>query len=100
MEEWMDLDGFEDFYKISNHGRIYSKIKKRLMNPYYDRYRKAVYVNLYDGNGDCSPYAVKYLVAIHFVPNLQGCKRITLIDGNPMNLRADNMYWGEKPETA
>ena len=33
-EIWKDIKGYEDYYQISNLGRVYSKRRKRILKGY------------------------------------------------------------------
>ena len=36
MERWLDVEGYEEYYEVSDLGRIRNKKKNKLVNPYSD----------------------------------------------------------------
>ena len=68
MEEvWKDIEGFEDLYKISNLGNVYSKRNERNLKPclnsggYY-------HISLWK-NGKEKTMKIHRLIGLHFIPN-------------------------------
>ena len=90
-EIWRDIDGWEDYYMISNTGKVYSKkknlIKKTSHNK--DGYES---VGLYK-DGERFGAFVHRLVAKAFVPNPDSLPIVNHKDENPMNNHANNLEW-------
>lgn len=66
-ERWRDIEGFEGRYRISDHGRVFSLLSKKLLNIYTNSYGyQCVYLYL---DGHYKNFKVHRLVAVAFVPN-------------------------------
>ena len=101
MEEWRDIEGFEDHYQVSNLGNV-RNIKSRLSKSekvYKPQLLKTGYmaVNLWQ-DGTYNFRRVHRLVAQAFIPNPEGKPFINHIDGDKTNNRADNLEWVTKEE--
>ena len=95
MEEWKDIKGYEGRYKISSFGNVMSlgrnksgEIKKPLLSSdgYY-------LIGLWDGK-TTTRVRLNRLVAQHFIPNPHNLPCSCHKDDNPLNNRADNLFWG------
>lgn len=109
IEEWRDVVGFEDYYQVSNIGRVKSKdryicrkdgtllhVKERIMKcvryrpkgSSYDRLKVSLSVG-------CKRYTltVHRMVAIAFIPNPNNYPQINHKDENPLNNNVDNLEW-------
>ena len=66
-ERWRDIEGFEGRYRISDHGRVFSLLSKKLLNIYTNSHGyQCVYLYL---DGHYKNFKVHRLVATAFVPN-------------------------------
>ena len=66
-ERWRDIEGFEGRYRISDHGRVFSLLSKKLLNLYTNSHGyQCVYLYL---DGHYKNFKVHRLVAVAFVPN-------------------------------
>ena len=66
-ERWRDIEGFEGRYRISDHGRVFSLLSKKLLNIYTNSHGyQCVYLYL---DGHYKNFKVHRLVAVAFVPN-------------------------------
>lgn len=92
-EIWKEIDGERGYY-VSNMGRVKTpnyrrtgreEIMKQSENA--DGYGRLV-VNIRG-----TVYAVRYLVAVAFVPNPNKYRNVLHKDGDFRNVRADNLEW-------
>ena len=102
MEIWKDINGFEQYYQISNLGNVKSKDrytkhnygglklqKGKLRNP--TKSGKYLKVDLYPGNKQITLHR---LVAEHFIDNPNNYNLVMHMDNNPHNNQASNLKWG------
>ena len=104
-ELWKPVNGYENYYEVSNIGRVRSKdrfvngrhgekIRRgkivsqsgKLDNPSYKRVHLSV-------NGKAKWLQVHRLVALAFLPKPEGCDVVNHIDNNPSNNCVDNLEW-------
>lgn len=92
-EQWAPVAGFDGRYSVSSHGRVRSvwgdgfRIMRPGIRPY--GYRCAML-------SDCGRQVGRYvhrLVALAFVPVVEGKGEVNHKDGNAANNRADNLEW-------
>ena len=97
-EIWKSVEGFEEYYEISNSGKIksigkYNTCKKGLLKPMTDRcgYK---HVQLYSRNNQkFKNISIHRLVALYFVPNPNNYKYVNHIDKNVENNNWTNLEW-------
>ena len=105
-EEWKPVEGYEGYYEVSNHGRIkalsrtfasgknYTNVQsypEKIMklgttNRQYKR------IGLRVGN-KTTGYSIHRLVAIAFIPRIEGKDVINHKDGNGGNNHVSNLEW-------
>lgn len=92
-ELWVNIDGYDGLYSISNLGRIMShhwgkhRLLRQRIHP--KGYAQA---NL-SKDGGMKTFRVHRLVAKHFIDNPCGLKEINHKDEDKLNNRADNLEW-------
>lgn len=107
-ELWKDIPGYEGMYQASTLGRIRSLDIMREFHPMerkaYKQMRKGrvlksylhhggyMTVSLYK-DGEEKAWLVQRLVAMTFLENPKGCKRVGLIDGDKTNTKLENLKW-------
>lgn len=90
-EIWKDVSGYENLYKVSSHGRIFScrrgkVLKPRKTNTGYYRAHLSV-------NGCAKDFAVHRLVATAFLPNPGNLDQVNHKDENKANNHVSNLEW-------
>ena len=97
-EQWAPIAGFSGRYSVSSFGRVRSiwgdgfRVMRPAIRPY--GYRCAV---LSDGGRQVGRY-VHRLVALAFVPAVEGKTEVNHKDGDASNNRADNLEWVTRRE--
>lgn len=92
IEIWKDVIGFENRYKISNKGNLFSKYKNKLLKPAKDKdgYR---HITLYSGIGFNKSFRMNRMVAINFIPNPNNLTQVNHKDHVKDNDAAYNLEW-------
>lgn len=103
-EQFIDIKGYEGFYKISNLGKVLKlQSKKRLNNGEYMIVPEMILsINsksnypcvALNKNGIIKTFSMHRLMAIHFIPNNDSDKiEVNHIDKNIFNYSLDNLEW-------
>ena len=94
IEEWKDVVGFDDYFKISNFGNVYSKRTNRILST---TITKRGYVTLSTKIGGRSGksynFRIHRLVAEAFIDNPEMYKQVNHIDCNKTNNNVSNLEW-------
>jgi hypothetical protein len=107
-EAWAYIPGFENLYKISNHGNVKSLARKRWTgggwqqlperningSTRFDRYKT---ITLCKGNMKSKHYLHR-LVATVFLKNPHSKRTVNHKDGNPSNNHVGNLEWASYQE--
>ena len=102
-EIWVDIEGFEKIYQVSNFGRVrsmqrvvtHSNGRQVTLSTHVLPLTKTVdqvRVHLRH-NGKRTYYSVHLLVGKYFIPNPNGLKHLKRLDGNVQNNHFQNLEW-------
>lgn len=102
-EEWKKIESYEDFFLISNHGRVKSLERvvegnlgrKRLYKSrlILGRLKKGYIFVTLSKNGKRKEFSVHRLVAIHFIPNLKNLPLVNHKNAITHDNYIDNLEW-------
>lgn len=96
LEFWKYINGTNDDYKISSHGRVksFKRKKPKLMSVYHDNKNSNGYmrVSVRTQNSD---EKIHRLLALHYIdnPNPEEYNMIDHIDGDKTNNSLENLRW-------
>jgi len=89
-EIWKDIKEYEGLYRVSNHGKVFSMRKTRLLKIGFGR----IYGNVeLRHNGTRKRIAVHRLVAMHFVENPRSLNMVNHLDEDKTNNIHSNLEW-------
>lgn len=98
MGDWEPVVGFENFYRISESGEVYSIRRSRLLKPGTSSGGYPLY-RLTDENKRLHSRKPHRMVAEAFIgPAPTGKDRVLHNDGNPLNNHVSNLRWGTARE--
>lgn len=91
-EEWKDIIKYEDRYRISNHGRVFSKINNIFLKMQFSSYGyHIVFLSR-------KAHSVSRLVASHFLDNEENKPQVAHLDGSRTNNLVTNLTWATQSE--
>lgn len=99
-EIWKDIPDFENYYQVSNFGRVRGlarkdnlgrRINSRLLKTHRDKDGYSVVTLTKDKR--VKSVKVHRLVAVAFIPNELSLPEVNHVDGNKSNNRVDNLEW-------
>ena len=94
----IDLDGFENKYKITSDGRVYSEYLNDFLKPFFSR---GGYVRVKLNYGDRSKkFMIHRLVAMAFIENKDNKPHVDHINCNRSDNRVENLQWCTPKENA
>jgi hypothetical protein len=92
MEEiWKDVVGYENFYSVSNYGRIWSKRRDKEISVSTNNCGYKQFIASDGNNTKC--VLVHRAVAMAFLKNIENLPVINHKDENPSNNIVDNLEW-------
>ena len=96
-EIWKDVEGYEGLYKVSNEGRFYSSFGSgRILKPCVGG---SGYLTLaLWKNKEPFTKTAHRLVALAFIPKIEGKNDINHKDGNKLNNNVLNLEWATRSE--
>lgn len=93
--EWKDVKGWEEYYRVSSDGQIYSKHSNKILKQFTRGSRKDnkyLVVNLYTRSND-KYVSVHRIVAEAFLENPKNLPCVNHKDGNKFNNNVSNLEW-------
>lgn len=97
VEEWRDIEGYENLYQVSSFGRVKSLRKSQIIKLRKD-YKEDLWGLYLYKNGEKEWHTIQYLVLKTFVgiPD-DGNNYVMLhLDGHVNNNRLDNLIWADE----
>lgn len=97
MEEWKQIEGYENYY-ISSHGRVYStNYGGRILKPWLDGKHNYLQVGL-SKNNKVHKESIHRLVALAFIPNVDNKPEVNHKDYDSTNNHVNNLEWVTREE--
>ena len=90
LEEWKFIPEYNDLYRISKEGQIWSIRHKKLLKYRMDQKKPKVCLK----DKKQSAKLVHRLVAQTYIPNVNNHEYVLQRDGNPENVSLSNLEWG------
>jgi hypothetical protein len=91
-EVWKDVVGYEGKYKISNFARVYSEVRKNLLNPSKNKLTGYYQIPFGDRKNRKS-FRLHRVVAQAFIPNPFNKKEVNHKNKDKEDNKVDNLEW-------
>ena len=100
-ELWEDVFGYEDRFRISSHGRLYSKISCKILSQTISKTGYYTHGTKIGGrNGKAVCFKIHRLVAKAFLLNPEEKLYVNHKDGNKLNNLLSNLEWVTSSENS
>lgn len=98
-EIWKDVVGYEEYFQVSSHGRVFSKRSNKILSLHTHKDGGIIFSTRLAGRlGGCKAFKVHRLVAEAFIENPDKKPTVNHIDGNRGNNNIDNLEWATQKE--
>ncbi len=99
MEQWKDVVGYENYFMVSDLGRVYSKRTSKILKQTISKTGYSTFATKIGGRkGKSRCFKVHRLVAEAFVFNFENKPFVNHKDGNKLNNVSENLEWCTKSE--
>lgn len=101
MEIWKDVVGYEEYFQISNEGRLFSKRSHKVLKQTISKtgyYTVSTKIGGRTGISKC--FRIHRVVAEAFLVNPQNKETVNHIDGNKLNNNLSNLEWATYSENS
>jgi len=95
-KEWLEVNGFENLYRVSNYGDVIRITNEKKLTP-VDNGRGYMMIHL-SKNNKKKKFFIHRLVAIHFIDNPLNKRCVNHIDGDKKNNTVFNLEWSTHKE--
>ena len=92
----MDIKGFEDYYTISEDGKVWSKVSKKYLKSSKDK-KGYLKICLYK-DGKSKTHKIHRLVALHYIDNPEDKPTVDHKDRDILNNSVSNLRWATRAE--
>jgi hypothetical protein len=98
-EIWKDVVGYEEYFQVSNTGKIFSKRSNKLLKQQVNKKGYSVFASRIGGrDGKAICPRVHILVAKAFIDNPENKPTVNHVDGIKTNNNVNNLEWATSQE--
>jgi len=98
-EEWKDVVGFEEYFKVSSFGQVFSKRTNKILKQHLnDQGRKVLATRIGGRAGQSYCFKIHRLVAEAFIENPEAKPEVNHKDGDKLNNSVSNLEWNTREE--
>lgn len=99
IEEWKPAKGYEEYFRVSNTGKIFSLRSNKVLKTHITPNGREAFATKFGGReGKDVCFKVHRLVAETWIDNPENKPTVNHIDGNPLNNTSINLEWNTYSE--